>query len=65
MKHIKRILKFLSKYGDSSDWFFLYSKHLFYCVKCHILFYTYRTQSINVCKLLYGMDRYFITNFKD
>lgn len=22
MKHIKRILKFLSKYGDSSDWFF-------------------------------------------
>jgi hypothetical protein len=24
MKHIKRILKFLSKYGDSSDWFFLF-----------------------------------------
>lgn len=22
MKHIKRILKFLSKYGDSDDWFF-------------------------------------------
>ncbi len=37
MKHIKRILKFLSKYGDSSDWFFYIASA--YSIVSNAIFY--------------------------
>ena len=37
MKHIKRILKFLSKYGDSSDWFFYIAST--YSIVTNAIFY--------------------------
>lgn len=37
IKHIKRILKFLSKYGDSSDWFFYIAST--YSIVSNAIFY--------------------------
>lgn len=37
MKHIKRILKFLSKYGDSNDWFFYIAST--YSIVSNAIFY--------------------------